>query len=57
MLAWLDTQLPPIAAQIVNGLADQMVAQITSAVRLKLVPRLHLAIEAEHSPEQDATPP
>jgi hypothetical protein len=55
VVAWLDTELPHIVMYVVDGLTDQLVAQVTAAVRLELLPRLQLAVEAESQPSQDAT--
>lgn len=52
--AWLDTELPHIVMYVVDGLTDQLVAQVTAAVRLELLPKLQLAVEAESQPSQDA---
>lgn len=52
---WLDTELPHIVMYVVDGLTDQLVAQVTAAVRLELLPKLQLAVEAESQPSQDAT--
>jgi uncharacterized FlaG/YvyC family protein len=57
VVAWLDKELPHIVMYVVDGLTDQLVAQITAAVRLELMPKLQLAVEAEQEsqPSQDAT--
>jgi hypothetical protein len=52
VVAWLDTELPHIVMYVVDGLTDQLVAQVTAAVRLELLPKLQLAIEAEDQPSQ-----
>jgi hypothetical protein len=52
---WLDTELPHIVMHVVDGLTDHLVAQVTTAVRLELLPKLQLAVEAESQPSQDAT--
>lgn len=54
VIAWLDTELPHIVMYVVDGLTDQLVAQVTAAVRLELLPKLQLAVEAESQPSQDA---
>jgi uncharacterized FlaG/YvyC family protein len=54
VVAWLDTELPHIVMYVVDGLTDQLVAQVTAAVRLELLPKLQLAVEAESQPSQDA---
>jgi len=56
VVAWLDTELPHIVMYVVDGLTDQLVAQVTAAVRLELLPKLQLAVEAESQPSQDASP-
>ncbi len=53
---WLDTELPHIVMYVVDGLTDQLVAQVTAAVRLELLPKLQLAVEAESQPSQDEMP-
>jgi uncharacterized FlaG/YvyC family protein len=55
VVAWLDTELPHIVMYVVDGLTDQLVAQVTAAVRLELLPKLQLAVEAESQPSQDAS--
>jgi uncharacterized FlaG/YvyC family protein len=55
VVAWLDSELPHIVMYVVDGLTDQLVAQITAAVRLELMPKLQLAVEAESQPSQDAS--
>jgi uncharacterized FlaG/YvyC family protein len=55
VVAWLDSELPHIVMYVVDGLTDQLVAQITAAVRLELMPKLQLAIEAESQPSGDAS--
>lgn len=55
VVAWLDTELPHIVMYVVDGLTDQLVAQVTAAVRLELLPKLQLAVESESQPSQDAT--
>jgi len=54
VIAWLDTELPHIVMYVVDGLTDQLVAQVTAAVRLELLPKLQLAVEAESQPSPDA---
>lgn len=55
VVAWLDSELPHIVMYVVDGLTDQLVAQVTAAVRLELLPKLQLAVEAESQPSRDAT--
>lgn len=54
VIAWLDKELPQIVQYVVEGLTDQLVAQVTGAMRLELLPKLQLAVEAEETqPSQD----
>jgi uncharacterized FlaG/YvyC family protein len=52
ILAWLDAELPQIVMYVVDGLTDQLVAQITGTMRLELLPKLQLAVEAESQPSR-----
>lgn len=54
--AWLDNELPQIVMYVIDGLTDQLVAQVTAAARLELLPKLQLAVEAESQPSQDEMP-
>jgi len=47
LAAWLDTELPRIVTAVVDGLTDQIVAQVTAEARAALLPRLQEALEAE----------
>jgi uncharacterized FlaG/YvyC family protein len=56
ILAWLDAELPQIVMYVVDGLTDQLVAQITGTMRLELLPKLQLAVEAESQPSRHGSP-
>lgn len=47
VVAWLDKELPEIVMYVIDGITDQLVAQVTAAMRLELLPKLQLAVEAE----------
>jgi hypothetical protein len=53
---WLDNELPHIVTYVIDGIADQLVAQVTAAVRLELLPKLQIAVEsAESQPSRDGS--
>jgi hypothetical protein len=53
---WLDSELPHIVTYVIDGIADQLVAQVTAAVRLELLPKLQSAVEsAESQPSRDGS--
>jgi uncharacterized FlaG/YvyC family protein len=54
ILVWLDRELPQIILQVVDGLTDQIVAEVTVEARTQLLPRLQLAVETESQPSRDA---
>jgi uncharacterized FlaG/YvyC family protein len=56
IIAWLDAELPQIVMYVVDGLTDQLVAQITGTMRLELLPKLQLAVEAESQPSRHGSP-
>jgi uncharacterized FlaG/YvyC family protein len=56
ILVWLDAELPQIVMYVVDGLTDQLVAQITGTMRLELLPKLQLAVEAESQPSRHGSP-
>jgi uncharacterized FlaG/YvyC family protein len=56
ILVWLDAELPQIVMYVVDGLTDQLVAQITGTMRLELLPKLQLAVEAESQPSRNGSP-
>ena len=53
LAGWLDTELPRVVLAVLDGVTDQIVAQITAEARAALLPRLQAALEAE----EDAAPP
>lgn len=54
---WLDNELPHIVMYVIDGITDQLVAQVTAAVRLELLPKLQSAVEsAESQPSRDGSP-
>ncbi|MBU0752025.1 MAG: hypothetical protein KJ787_12190 [Gammaproteobacteria bacterium] len=50
---WLDEQLPPLLMRVLDGVTDQLVAQINTQARMTLLPRLHAALEVD----TEAPPP
>jgi hypothetical protein len=54
LAAWLDTELPRVIMAALDGVTDQIVAEVTAEARAALLPRLQAALEAE---ERDAPTP
>jgi hypothetical protein len=50
MSAWLDQELPQVVMRVLDGLADQMIAQVTAEARAALLPRMQAALEEESQP-------
>ncbi|MDP2792947.1 MAG: hypothetical protein Q8O25_02515 [Sulfurisoma sp.] len=46
---WLDEQLPQIVMRVLDGVTDQLVAQINTQARMALLPKLQAALEADNS--------
>jgi hypothetical protein len=51
---WLDDQLPQVVLRVVDGLTDQIIAQVTAEARETLLPRLQMALEEHSQPSRDA---
>lgn len=51
LAAWLDEQLPQLVMRVLDGVTDQLVAQINTQARMTLLPKLQSVLEA-----QDDTP-
>lgn len=47
LAAWLDTELPRVVMAVLDGVTDQIVAQVTAEARAALLPRLQAALETE----------
>jgi hypothetical protein len=45
--AWLDAELPQVVMRVVDGLTDQIIAQVTVEARASLLPRLQAVLEAD----------
>jgi len=43
---WLDEQLPQLVMRVLDGVTDQLVAQINTQARMTLLPKLQAALEA-----------
>jgi hypothetical protein len=54
LAVWLDEQLPQIVMRVLDGVTDQLVAQINTQARVTLLPRLQAALEAEPPPAEPA---
>jgi cell wall assembly regulator SMI1 len=52
LATWLDEQLPQLVMRVLDGVSDQLVAQINTQARMTLLPKLQAALEAH-----DETPP
>jgi hypothetical protein len=50
---WLDTELPQVVMRVVDGLTDQIIAQVTAEARASLLPRLQTALEADHAAHEE----
>jgi hypothetical protein len=48
LAAWLDEQLPQLVTRILDGVTDQLVAQINTQARMTLLPKLQAVLEAEN---------
>jgi hypothetical protein len=48
LAAWLDEQLPQIVMRILDGVTDQLVAQINTQARMTLLPKLQAVLGAEN---------
>jgi hypothetical protein len=48
LAVWLDEQLPQLVMRILDGVTDQLVAQINTQARMTLLPKLQAALEAEN---------
>lgn len=44
---WLDEQLPQLVMRVLDGVTDQLVAQINTQARMTLLPKLQAALEAD----------
>jgi hypothetical protein len=47
LTSWLDGELPQVIMRVLDGITDQLVAQVTAEARAALLPRLQAALEAE----------
>lgn len=47
LAVWLDEQLPQIVMRVLDGVTDQLVAQINTQARMTLLPKLQAALEAD----------
>lgn len=46
LATWLDEQLPQLVMRVLDGVSDQLVAQINTQARMTLLPKLQAALEA-----------
>ncbi len=47
---WLDSDLPEVIMRVLDGITDQLVAQIAEEARAALLPRLQAGLEEEQAP-------
>lgn len=47
---WLDSDLPQVIMRVLDGITDQLVAQIADEARAALLPRLQAGLEEEQAP-------
>lgn len=52
LATWLDEQLPQLVMRVLDGVSDQLVAQINTQARVTLLPKLQAALDADNQ-----TPP
>jgi hypothetical protein len=50
LATWLDNELPQVIMRVLDGITDQLVAQIADESRAALLPRLQAALEEEPVP-------
>jgi hypothetical protein len=57
LTTWLDKSLPMIIMSVLDGVTDQLVAEVTAEMRTVLLQKLQLAVEAESEsqPSRDAS--
>lgn len=55
LLAWLDTELPQVVMRVLDGVTDQIIAQVTEDARAALLPRIRDALEATGSSIDETT--
>jgi uncharacterized FlaG/YvyC family protein len=48
---WLDEKLPDAVLRVLDGLSDQLIAQVAAQARLELLPRLKNALETRSKHE------
>ena len=48
LATWLDEQLPQLVMRVLDGVSDQLVAQINTQARVTLLPRLQAVLEADN---------
>jgi hypothetical protein len=44
---WLDEQLPQLVMRVLDGVTDQLVAQINTQARMTLLPKLQAALDPD----------
>lgn len=50
LAAWVDAELPQVILRALDGMTDQLIAQVTAEARNVLLPRLQAALEEEPPP-------
>jgi uncharacterized FlaG/YvyC family protein len=45
LATWLDEQLPQLVMRVLDGVTDQLVAQINTQARVSLLPKLQAVLE------------
>ncbi len=54
LAAWLDEQLPQLVMRVLDGVTDQLVAQINTQARVTLLPKLQAVLEGKVEPPPEA---
>lgn len=50
LAAWVDAELPQVVIRALDGMTDQLIAQVTAEARNVLLPRLQATLEDEPPP-------
>lgn len=52
LAAWLDNELPQVVMRVLDGVTDQLVAQVTREATAALLPRLQSALDESPPPAE-----
>lgn len=54
LAAWLDKELPQVVLRALDGITDQIIAQVTAEALATLLPRMQAALDEESQSSRDA---